>query len=303
MAGVFGNILEGWRGEWEVTALYAAQQAILTRFRRHVGDLAASGRTKQDLLMQFDESLAELHVHRLQKPVESIGVAHVSIPIVPKHSIVLYATKATFADVIALYHLLRTKHALIPNAAVAVAVDLEHELRECCLLKGCTNDRVIRWLIALWDGTFEGTLQDNFDEGRPSPTSPTDFRQPQLSNAYPANLIMTRQPFDGVKHAEVVRSGRVKGPRLVLPPLPSRLDVTFVLASNAERLDLVLPGTCTLPVTEASLDGTLQIDEGRLSEDHRKHWGALCGTLLEGVTLQFLFTSGGHWRRREGTDR
>jgi hypothetical protein len=290
MAGVFTGILAGWRGEEEVAALYAALQAILDRFRTHVEDLEGKNTEIDELVKQFDESLSELYVCRLQTQVQSNKVANVNIPIVPKQSILLNAEKASFADVIAPYQLLQTKHTSIPNASVAV--NLEEEMKKCCLLQDYKNDRVMRGLVALWDGFFEGFSLAWAQEDRDPPASPYDFRQLQQSKAYPANLIMTSLPFDGVEYAEILLSGEVSGTGLVLPPLPARLGVTFVLASNAKRLDLVLPGKFTLPITEASLDGTLQVVKDRLNEDQREKWTAFLGTFLEGVTLQFLFTGG-----------
>jgi hypothetical protein len=158
MAGVLAGILAGWSGEGEVAVLYAAQQAILTRFRKHVRDLAESKSAKAEPVQQFDSSLAELCVYRLQKQIESNRAANVNIPIVPKQSILLNAEKASFASVIAPYQLLQTKHASAPNEAVAV--DLEQELRSCCLLKNCQSDSVIRGLIGLWNGDFEELLPD-----------------------------------------------------------------------------------------------------------------------------------------------
>jgi hypothetical protein len=294
MAGVFTGILAGWRGEEEVAALYAALQAILDRFRKHAVDLNGENTAIDDLVKQFDESLSELYVYRLRTQVQSNKVANVNIPIVPRHSILLNAEKASFADVIAPYQLLQTKHT--ENPSTPVAVDLEEELKKCCLLKDDKNDSVMRGLIALWDGTFEGFrftwAQDERDEERAPPTSPAGFRQLQLSKAYPANLIMTRQPFDGVEYAEILHGGEVSGTGVVLPPLPARLDVSFVLASNAKRLDLVLPGNFSLPITEASLDEALMIVESKLSGEQLEKWTAFRATFLEGVTLQFLFTGG-----------
>ena len=125
MAGVFTGILAGWRGEEEVAALYAALQAILDRFRKHVEDLKGKNTAKDGLVEQFDESLSELYVCRLQKLVQSNKVANVNIPIVPKQSILLNAERASFADVIAPYQLLQTKHTSIPDASVAVDLDEE----------------------------------------------------------------------------------------------------------------------------------------------------------------------------------
>jgi hypothetical protein len=324
MAGVFTGVLSGWRGEEEVAALYAAHQAIVERFGNHVREIhelqsryekearrdlesagsearkaAAAASYKQDfqvLVDEFDESLRELYVYRIQHPIQSnpMGAA-VKIPLVPRTSILLNAEKASFADVVAPYTFIQTKHT--SKSESSVKVDLAAEVGKCCLLKSCKADRALRGLVALWDGAFESFLPTPNETGggssEASERAPKQFWTLQSSKSYPANLIATRQPFDGVAYAEIMRNGKVKNTKMVLPRLPSTLDISFVLSSNAERIDLVLPGKYTIPITAAALDeATLQLDEGTLNETQREKWRAFRGSMRDGVKLQCLFTGG-----------
>jgi hypothetical protein len=321
MAGVFTGVLTGWRGEEEIAALHAAHHAIVERFNRHVREIhqlqsryekasrevgregsetlaTAAARYKADFhasVDRFDGSLKEVYVYRLQHQIQSNPMgATVRIPLVPRTSILLNAEKASFADVIAPYRFLQTKHTSKPKSPVTV--DLATEIGKCCLLKSCKANRALRGLVALWDGAFESVppkTNETRESSKVSERTPSDFRKLQSSKAYPANLIVSRQPFDGVEYAEILKNGTVKNTKMALPRLPAKLDITFVLSSSAERINLVLPGKFPISITAASLDDALQIDEGKLNEGEREKWRAFLKSIRNGVKLQFLLTGGG----------
>jgi hypothetical protein len=168
MASVFTSLVPGWRGEEEVAALFAAKEAILERWSKHI-DANEEARArygpsrderteilqKEDLSRlehDFVASLKQVSVYRLRSQVQSSKGAEVTIPMVSKHSILVNAERATFADVVAPYLFLQTKHTSAPRNMVVVNMPVE--LGKCCLLKRSVNDRALRGILALWDGSL-----------------------------------------------------------------------------------------------------------------------------------------------------
>jgi hypothetical protein len=327
MAGVFTNLVSGWRGEEEVAALYAAKQAILERWSKHetsVRDMqgrfvpnrdkmtmaeffaalqaqggeivTAHEDNRQTLESEFVDSLEEVSVYRLRSQIQSSKDAKINIPVVPKHSILVNAERASFADVIAPYKLLQTKHTSFPNKLVGV--NLPAELNKCCLLKNSVNDRALRGLLALWDGSLfalrrvedvEAKKKNDKVQGATAKSKPV-----QGSNAFPANLIKWQEVSDGVEYVKITGNGQVESSNFVLPGRPNPLDVTFVLSTNAERLNLTLAEAKSLIISEETLDGDMQVDPTKIpDEDAAAAWTSFENTLVPGVKLQFLFTRSG----------
>jgi hypothetical protein len=183
MAGVLAGVLAGWRGHQEVAALYAARQAMLKCWKEHADALRrlqsklVRGRDKmtlaeferelgqvederqrryrgklRTLTELFDASLNAIRVHRLERMLHSPAEARIFVPMVGKHSIMVSAATASFADVIAHKTFLRAKHTAEPS--VAVRIKLADEMGKCCLLKDCQDDRALRGLLALWGGAL-----------------------------------------------------------------------------------------------------------------------------------------------------
>jgi hypothetical protein len=307
MASVFASLVPGWKGEEDVAALYAAKEAILARWSTHVSatqeaqlrSVPIRDNRMEDLSRRerkFIDSLREVSVYRLRSQVQSSNETMVCIPMVSKHSILVNAEKATFADVIAPYMLLQTKHTSAP-----INANLPVELDKCCLLKRSVNDQALRGILALWDGS----LYKACFEQKPLPTNEAWLEQGgngaegaggkpepiQGSKAYPANLIRWQEVSDGVEYATITASGRVVGTNFVLPGRPARLTIRYVLSTNAATVSLVLTKKSSLIITEESLNGELQVDPTKLpSKQSRAAWTRFTNSLVPGVTIQFLFT-------------
>jgi hypothetical protein len=319
MASVFTSLVPGWRGEEEVAALFAAKEAILERWSKHLDAIEESRarygpsrdeRTeilqKEDLSRlehEFVASLKQVSVYRLRSQVQSSKGAEVTIPMVSKHSILVNAERATFADVIAPYLFLQTKHTSAPRNMVVVNMPVE--LGKCCLLKRSVNDRALRGILALWDGSLSAChlqtktfrkrslpMSVNFKRQKKEEDVAGDKRRPiQGSKAFPANLIQWQEVSDGVEYAKITASGRVVGTGFVVPERPAKLNVRFVLSTNAAVVKLVFAKKSSLIITEESLNGEMQIDPTKLpSKQAKAAWTRFRNSLLPGVTIQFLFT-------------
>jgi hypothetical protein len=269
MAGVLTGILSGWRGEEEVAALYAAHKGILDRWSKHaqeVNTLQKEHATGRDdmTLAQFDQTLAstgkehvhrnklhelsetfaaklkELRVYRLQLQYQSPKRAAIFIPAVAKDSIIVNADKASYADVIAYRMLLQAKHTVTTQKPVKV--DLVDEMRKCGLLKEGGHDRALRGLLLLWNGklTRQGAQHTGEIATRPGPLSaPIDVSRLQESKAFPVNMIKSHRPQEFVLYHKVDKNDIVEAlDNTRLPERPEQLDITFILCTNALKLEL-----------------------------------------------------------------
>jgi hypothetical protein len=258
--------------------------------------VAAHEVNRLTLESDFVDLLEEVSVYRLRSQIQSSKEAKINIPIVPKHSILVNAERASFADVIGSYKLLQTKHTSTPNKLVGV--NLLAELNKCCLLKSSVNDRALRGLLALWDGTLSAlrvAKDEKSNEDKDEGEGAKAKRQPvQGSNAFPANLIRWQEVSDGVEYVTITDNGQVEGTNYVLPGRPDTLDVTFVLSTNAEWLNLTLAEATSLIISEETLDGDMQVDPEKLPiVDDAAAWTSFESALVPGVKLQFLFTRSG----------
>jgi hypothetical protein len=271
LTGVLTRILTGWRGLEEVVALYAAHQDIIKRWMSHATKVNRLQKSlvpdrERMTLSEFDRKLEtcreedvrqynvdfmklshafatdlnELCVYRLKRQLQSPKGASVFIPVVGKNAIMVNADRASFADVIAHKQLLQAKHTQTPDERLEV--DLADEMRKCGLLKVCKNDRALRGLLALWDGTLPAPPPETraVEIELASESASLPVAALQRSRAFPSNMIEFRQPYDGIKYWEVDSRGKVKGTSYTLPGLPQTLNMTFVLCTNAKALNLRL---------------------------------------------------------------
>jgi hypothetical protein len=338
LAGVPASVLAGWRAEEEVAALYAVKEWICGCWKKHATALAAAQKRfcrgtrklsafedwlrseekfeeydleRFDLERDFGRVLGKLRLFRLDKQVRTTkdGDQSVKIPLISSSSIAVNGDLARFADVIAPFMLVQAKH----TSKAHVVVDLNEELDKCGLLKGCTDDRALRGLLAVWDGRVD----DYFQAAENAMMKASDEENPALNKeASPANLIKSGSRFeDPLKYLMIqAEEGSdvnvdLKGGTVSLTAIPDMVSVVFILSTNAETITLKLPGDVTLSVQEDYLDIDMQFDptkmptpEGWGKEKKRrtdggeegttpaKEWEKFKATVLVGVTLKFLFT-------------
>lgn len=81
------------------------------------------------------------------------------------------------------------------------------------------------------------------------------------------------------------------GTGFVVPERPAKLNVRFVLSTNAAIVKLVFAKKSSLIIAEESLNGEMQIDPTKLpSKQGKAAWTRFRNSLLPEVTIQFLFT-------------
>jgi hypothetical protein len=263
MAGVQVSMISGWRAEEEVAALYAARQGILRCFDRLQGEKE-----------QLKEELRKIRLYELRKQIQpfrkvattqtdvakKVRQRRVQVPIVAELPVLLNGDKASFADVIAPYMLLKAKH----TSGKQVKVDIKEELRKCCLLECCRdNNQVLRGLLAVWSGAvavrFRAHQEGTAVAGR--------VQNPHgLSNAYPENMVKYGEPVDSVRYAFIEHGTSVirgEGEELPLPELNGE-EIFYVVSTNAEVIALVdiqVDDTPTLKVAKDECPN-VQAEEG-----------------------------------------
>jgi hypothetical protein len=172
------------------------------------------------------------------------------------------------------------------------SVTLPDELRKCALLKDCDDTRALRGLHAMWRGrlpTSSGRRRRPRTAGRAAAADPLALRKQQRSAAFPENLLSQPDPSDGISYLEIPPGGPVDQS---LPSLPAVLDLSFVVATNADRINVTLAAGYHLTISEKALDATLQVDTGRLADPgSRLAWESFLASVREGVSVKFLFTS------------
>jgi hypothetical protein len=190
----------------------------------------------------------------------------------------LNGEKSKFADVIAPYMLLQAKH----TSDGVLRVNIEHELRKCCLLNDTVDDRVLHGVLAVWRGSF------SFKGGKALDEVPQAY---QNSTAYPENLVKYGTPVDPVSYGTIKSSSTVVssdgGKELNLPRFRPNERVAFVLVSNAKEILLSPLG---LKIRKNLLNNDLQLDTSKLSSGQNKKWKSILGRVKPGVSIGFLFT-------------
>jgi hypothetical protein len=162
----------------------------------------------------------------------------------------LNGEKSSFADVIAPYMLLQAKH----TSDDVVTVDIANELRKCCLLKSCKDDRVLRGLLALWRGNLM------FKGKGATKLAVVDH---QASKAYPENLVKYGTPSDVVDYASIGTFETEiawEDERLALPTFATQETMVFVLSTNAKVINAA---SLDLKIEQTVLGDNLQLDLSR----------------------------------------
>jgi hypothetical protein len=190
---------------------------------------------------------------------------------------------------------------------MAVNVSLPAELKKCCLLKVGASDRALGWAasaLASWrrrnPQTSKKKKKKKESDASATARLPKQTPKPlQGSKAFPCNLIRAREPFGGVRYAEIRANGAAVGAGIgLLPQLPAELPgpgVSFVLATHAETINPTISdgdkSVVAVSVLEDALDEHLQVRLGELkTEAGRAAWAAFLPTVREGARVQFLFT-------------
>ena len=202
-------------------------------------------------------------------------------------------------------------------------VKLHDELYKCGMLKENCDTRLLRGLLATWQGTID--MENNGMPEFESVESKTN-RNPQLSKAFPENLLSLVKPPDQIMFAKIHGTSDTmtigNGTRTPLPALDGT-TITFIVSTNAGEMNLVLTpsppkkvggrtrstnkkrsateaetlnaGESTpvaMTITEADLNDDMEIDVGKLSDPVAKiAWTSFMGDEIPvGVKLKFLFT-------------
>jgi hypothetical protein len=305
-------------GAEEAAVLYAARQWVLRCWTKHAEQInrlqkkydphrdrksltefesgLGSARTRYELDRDaleatFGLSLKQLRLFRLPSQIQPPETTDVRIPMVPKDSILVNAEKATFADVIAPYTLIQARYSTTPRKMMTL--DLPAELRKCSLLRECDDTRVLRGLLAVWQGTLpantsEGEAVEEGLELEPAQLDDdsVDSCEPwwkQQSMSYPENLITYSEPFDGVSYVRISVNTT-----LALPTLPGDRKIAFILSTNVRRINASLSDSDHVLLTEDSLNEFNEVDATKLINS--APWKKFLETVRENVSVQFLFT-------------
>jgi hypothetical protein len=291
LVGVPTSVLTGWATNNVGTALYAILQWLVKKVQAHHDeilrplqkslcpefDFAADRAT----LKAFESKLAEKGddaVNEYRSAVEKHEMSQelslrvvplrllppwelqadggcIRLPRAPQDSILVFRGGGLF-DVVAPYMFLRA----VPGLESTEVVDLESELRRCCLLKDCEDDRLLCGFLATWGGKM---LDDSEGEFLIDP------------------------------NGRVVGNKKLRLPRAV----PERGRIRFVLTTRAEAFRVALPNGHVLKVEEKMLDSDRQLVNMEratllswLDPDAATAWTAfLQDRVLPRVQVQFLF--------------
>jgi hypothetical protein len=340
MAGGRVSMKQDWKAEEEVAALYAVQKNMLEVFRSisQQVDGVLSQNLADDVKRKPIETLqrtllAELNKvniyalsQRIETPRQRKGGkgerrGTVKVPLVNRRSILVNGATASFADVMAPFMLMQSKHT---SRGSKVEIELREELRKCCLLMECEDDRPLRGMLAVWQGAFDSLNDRQLPLAKAPPKEACDE---QHSKAFPANLVKYGAPIDIVKYGliEAKSSFITIGDRIVeLPRFEKNETITYIIVTNARAVRIKLGEGCSLTIDEGMLMSEMNLDTAKLNsrrnvgdeevdeEDEddeeetfnqeatadeedavKKKWHKLMGELKEGVTIKFLFTRSG----------
>jgi hypothetical protein len=103
---------------------------------------------------------------------------------------------------------------------------------------------------------------------------------PQRSVAFPENLLSQPEPSDGISYFQLPRESSVAAS---LPSLPMILNVSFIIATTAERITATLAEGCHLMISEKILNASPQVDESKLPDSESKiAWASFLESVREG---------------------
>lgn len=189
-------------------------------------------------------------------------------------------------------------------------VNLYDKVQKCGLLKENCNARLIRGLLAMWQGTIDHGVTSTPDFANEE-SNASGRRNPQLAKTFPENLLSLVSPPDPIQFATIhgisdssnVIVGDGTSPQL---PALDGTSINFIFSTNAERLRLKLTpnaetlnvkipvgesSSCEVIITEANLNDDMQIDVTLLDADAKLAWTTFMGDkILEGVKVKFLCT-------------
>jgi hypothetical protein len=268
----------------------------------------------------FGRELKEICLIRLrrkvQRPIDRSRTRSsvASVPRVTNATVLLNGDQSSFADVIAPYMLIQTKSSLEKRTHV----DMTKELDNCCLLRDCLDDRVLRGMVVVWDGCFPKTKFVRPRVGKLESIGNNETEQSLEGTAANfENLIDIRSPvntepaFMKIDYMSNVSLAR-RRPKLVLPSLPARRPIEFILFTNAEAVLLNFAtftvqghspaGFAIKSITDATnptrshvllvtrdlLDSDLQLSAEKISTSNPWHT-FLEQRLREGVNVRFVF--------------
>jgi len=299
------QFVPGWRGEVEVAALYALRQTILQLMERYASDLS----TGKGFPKALDESLEKVRLLKLDHALQgNTDNTVVSIPMVDAETVMINVDAHSFVDVIAPYTLItcKFKQPSTTDSSSPVHVNLGQELEKCGLNRKSKDTRLLRGLLALWQGKLDmkarGIPQDSNRCGSSSTS------HPQLAKSFPETYF-SRVPRQETLHYAVIQGNPSSTCTVSLDkdktliPLPKLLDRTtpgsrsidFIVSTNADTLQVQVPvenSMHTLTITPANLNENMQIDVGTLTDDwDRAAWTSfVTDKILKRVEIKFLFT-------------
>lgn len=196
--------------------------------------------------------------------------------------------EATFADIIAPHTFLKA----MSSSGEVLLVDVQDELKKRGLLtKKCNaTTRLLEELIATWPGKkATGSTMQNDDA---NVWQQGKYRDRQVSPAFPENLLTSpwyRVDYDIIEGSDI-SIGTTKVP---LPSFDDDSPISFILATNADKIKMVLSDSRDITITEENLDENMMIDMKSLSVADRLLWKSrVTNQIWKGVQIKFLFTMG-----------
>jgi hypothetical protein len=299
LLGVPTSVLTGWATNDAGAALYAVLQWVVEKVQAHHDEVLRPLQKTSCPEFDFDSEDATLKafalklaekgedaVNEFRSAVEkhdgslarSLGV--VPLERIPKWEVhaeggcirlprsskdsILICGGDELPDVVAPYLLLRVAR----GAGEDDAIHLESELRRCCLLRACEDDRLLRGLLAIWSGAFGET-----------------------------------PPNDSEVEILIDPKGRVTcDNNLCLPKVIDCVDgrIRYVLTTQYDTIRVALPAGHVVAVKEGMLGSDKQLDV-----DWATRWKGLdpaaaaawtqfvTGQVRRQVTVQFLFLKSG----------
>lgn len=182
---VVPNIVQfvpAWRVDVEVAALYVFHQTIVECTERFASDLRTGSFPNE-----LDGSLAEVYLLKLDKNALESNAVNILVPMVHGETIMMNGDGHSFVDAIAPYTLIKCISPEAFNSSPAPPkVSIFKELENCGLLEQSGDTRLLRALLAQWQGSFDMDKEMRKDQSIMSPQSSISVNcHPQLSKAFP----------------------------------------------------------------------------------------------------------------------
>jgi hypothetical protein len=278
------------RQEQSTDAEEALHKAAENKFKRYQKQIRERERT-------LGLSLKKIRVVRLPGKLEGkLEGGTWKIPLFTSETIVQNGEMASFADVIAPYTLIQARNTI--NTEVPFQVNIREELRRCGLLNKSGNVGVLQGLLWMWGGG-----RDDDETAAPNVAIGTLASEKNLqgSVAFPENLLKRCEYRDDMDcgiligdsqlHVRYSTFSREHEQRIeksvLLPGLPDKLGVQFILLTNADKVILTTIGT----VSKSSLNDRMEVAEQEAGTAIWENWNNFIHEeVRKGVTIRFLFT-------------